>query len=168
MEKRNEELSKEVEKEFDGLEILSYEKIVELLNDQEKNIKIWFNNFKDVFFTGNEYRYVQVRDLDNDKHSTYRAPDQDDELIEENLSKAIDKSPIEGKYSIYKGDWSVDYYCSIGRNIVSFPISVSRRIIKEFNESAKRQAEFESKKSTSKTIVLKPENQDLGELPFEI
>ena len=168
MEKRYEELSKEVEKDFNGLEVISYEKMVELLNNQERNIMIWFYDFKDVFFSGNEYHYVEVRDLDNDKHFTYKAPDQNDELIEQNLLKALDESKIEPQFSIFEGEYCVDYFCSIGNNKISFPISVAKRIIKEFNESAKRQAEFESKKPASKTIALKPEKQDLGELPFEI
>lgn len=167
MEKRGKELSKAIEEEFNGLEILSYEQMVELLNDQGKHIMIWFSEYKDSLFTGNEYHYVQVRDLGNDKHKTYRAPDQDDELIERNLSSAIDKSSIEGKYAYYDGDWRCDFFCTIGKNTISFPISVAKRTIREFHESAQRQAEFEKQKQ-AKTIVLKPKTVDPGELPFEI
>ena len=166
MEEKNKELSKKIEKEFNDLEVLSYEKMIEILNDQQKNVLIWFTEYKDILFTGNEYHYVQVRDLFEDKHTTYKSPDQDDELIEINLSKAIEKSPIEGKYYICDQLWTKDYFCAIGSNRVSFPSSVTKKIFKAFRESAKRQTEF--KKEDNKKMVLKHEDLDPGKLPFEL
>ena len=177
MENKNEELSKEIEKEFNGLEVLPYEKMIEILNDQENHTLIWFTHYKDILYTGNVYHYVQVRDISNDKHSTYRAPDQNDKLIEENLYKAIEMSPIEGQFGYFESDWADEFFCKIGGNAIHFPTSVAKRIINEYHETSQIQSEFKltskrreefNEKVKVKSKSLKPENLDPGELPFEI
>ncbi len=138
---------REIEKEFNGLEVLSYEKMIEILNDQENHTLIWFTHYKDILYTGNVYHYVQVRDITNDKYSTYRAPDQNDKLIEENLYRAIEMSPIEGQFGYFESDWADAFFCKIGGNAIHFPTSVAKRIINEYHETSQIESEF---KLTSK------------------
>jgi len=146
----------EIEKEFNSLEVLSYERIIEILNNQKNQTVIWFSDYRDS--NGKEYHYVQVRDIDNDKHTIYKAPDQNDESIDENLHKALEKSPVGVQYGYYEDEWCTTYMCMIGKNRLDFPDSIAKRVIAEFRETDKKQ-------SKSKKLTL---NINDGELPFEI
>ena len=125
---------KEIENEFRGLEVLSYERMVELLNDQEKRILISFTSYKDERDNGKEYHYIDVRDLDKDKYTLYAAPDQDDEVIGEKLLDALDKSPISGEYGYYDNEWCVGFVCTIGKNRVDFPVRMAKKMVEEITK----------------------------------
>jgi hypothetical protein len=128
------EYLEKIVEEFDSLDVLTYEKIVDLLNDQERHTMIWFTSFKNCLGNRKEYHYVQVMFADNDKQFCYKSPDQNDKLIEKNLYRALSKSPIEGNYYFYVNEWCEGFMCIIGKNKVDFPNSVAKRIAKEFEE----------------------------------
>ena len=168
------------EKEFNSLEEISYDKIVEILCEENECYMINFQEFKDIFGTGKIYQSVLVRNLTQDTWKSYRAKDQKPEDIESKLYSSIEKITKEkGKephFGYIDNDWRFQYHCMIGNNWVTFPPAVEKRMQKEFRESEKRQREFEAQKqaeleSTSeeqKTKTLKLDVLDSGELPFEI
>lgn len=142
---------------YAGLEVLSYKKIIEILENQDERHLITFDDFTDFFGTKKKYYSVKVRNLDEDKTTIYSSPDQDDRMIEKNLYEALSDSNMKTNYSIYTNDYVCMFMCTIGNNNLVFPREAAKRIMEEFNTPMPKQ------KTKKKELNLFD-----GELPFEI
>lgn len=165
---------------FESLELISYDKIVEILCDEKIYSMINFTEFTDFYGNQKTYQSVNVRDLTNDKSKTYKVEDQDPFEIEKKLYDSIEKitkeKNKEPKFGYIDDDWCFQYHCMIGDNWVTFPPAVEKKMKQELIQSRIRQAEFEKQKQAEmaeaaknpKKMTLEIDTYDDGELPFEI
>ena len=135
---------------------ISYEEIMELLNNKNANYHIEFSESYDML-TSKYYKCVIVRNRKSDinDRSKYLAPDENDLEIYQNMVNSIISSTEEPRFQIFDNELSSnkkDLICGVEGNLLVFPSS----ILKILMNSA---VEEENKREND--IACKYKNQTL-------
>lgn len=145
---------------YSSLEVLSYEELVKLLENQEVLVIISFREDKD-YSTNKTYHFIEVRNLIEDKCKYYLSPDQDVNDIEIKLHAALDNSKKEKDYYVYESEWRNDFICKIGKNYVNFPDEVTKREVAAIREARKNSTQKEAPVRKRKRKRKSPSWDDL-------
>ena len=154
------------EEYFGCLEVLPYEKIIELLGNEEKTTYINISSFIDMEGNGKKYFSIEVRTSGEEKPTNYLAPDQNAEDIENNLSNAIMQSSLNYQFMYCDDQWKLSYYCEVGQNRVSFPRETAQKIVRQFRELRINSKEYQEQEKVRAREMF-PETKN-DELPFKV
>lgn len=121
-----------IDEYYRSLKIITYEEIVNMLNNQDSQHIIKFLHDTD-WKNHITYYFIEVSYLGD--IIRYLLPDQDEKLAWDTLMIMVENS-LNPSFSHYQSDWDWGYVCTVGVNQVHAPKKIAKTIIDGSNRTS--------------------------------